>query len=144
MLNKLRSGFSLLELLLAMVLFATIVVFMATLWGQHAHIIGKARNRMTAAFIAEQVTEQYITLGYKAAISSAISTPTGTFNVTTVMRGQPIVTPYNYTVHVAPANPSGPNPLTAIVKVMVYFPDEQDNATFKGILYETYLAKPTN
>ena len=122
-----------------MVLFSAIVVFMATIWGQHAHVIGKSRSRMTAAFIAEQVTETFIAKGYAAALGESTAVPGGSFNMTTIMRGQTIVIPYFYTVNVT-QNPS--NPLVGVLKVAVRFPDEQKNSTFKEIEYETFLAKP--
>lgn len=122
-----------------MVLFSAIVVFMATIWGQHAHVIGKSRSRMTAAFIAEQVTETFIAKGYAAAVTESKAVPMGSFNMTTIMRGQTIVIPYSYSVNVTD---NAANPLVGVLKVAVRFPDEQNNSTFREIEYETFLAKP--
>ena len=140
---KLKRGFSLLEIILGTLLFTTMILFVVTIWAQHARIIGKSRNRMTASFICEFKTEQFISYGYQQALSQA-SLPQSPVEVSTVMRGQEITTPFNYTVVVKdPADPVLKD-LVGILLVTVYFPDEQADSTYKEIHYETYLAKPQN
>ena len=142
--NSLRA-FTLLELMLAMLLFATVVVFMATIWAQHAHIIGKSRNRMVSSFVAEQKTEEWIGKGWANAFSSSkvAAENQGAINVTTVMRGQEITIPYKFRIACFDHPDPGLAPMVGILQVTVSFPDEQKDATFKEIQYETYLAKPT-
>ena len=127
-----------------MVLFATVVVFMTTIWAQHAKIIGKSRNRMVSSFVAEQKTEEWISKGWQNA-SSASKDPAqnqGFINVTTVMRGQPITIPYEYHISCFDHPDANQKKLVGILQIAVYFPDEQKTSSFKEIKYETYLAKP--
>jgi Tfp pilus assembly protein PilV len=52
-----KRGFSLLEVLLGGILFASLVVFFAGIWGLHARTVGHSRARIIATFIAAQQLE---------------------------------------------------------------------------------------
>ena len=132
-----RQAFSLLEIILASLIFCTLVVFVISIWSLHAHIIGKSRSRMLASFMAQRQLEEQIQAGY----FNAVDVTTTSLNITTTMRGQQIVTPYFYNVTVANETTAG-NVHMKVVTVKCAFPDERANSTYKEVLYVTKLAKP--
>lgn len=132
-------GFSLLEIVLASLLFSVLVVFVTSIWSLHARIIGKSRTRMLASFLAQKKLEEEIQAGYYNAVNI---TTTG-LNITTTMRGTVITTPYFYNVTVVnETDPTGVNMSMKLVTVTCAFPDEAANSTNKEVTYETKLGKP--
>jgi hypothetical protein len=138
-----KRGFNLLELCLAMVLFSTVVVFIAGMWSQQARISLRSQGRITATYIAEMKTEELIGKGYSVVEDEVNSQPESEVEVSTFSKGHETIVKYK--VHLS--CPACPDPakrsLVGVLAVKVDFPDQNDTAADKFVLYETYLAKPT-
>ena len=141
-----KRGFNLLELCLAMVLFSTVVVFIAGMWSQQARISVRSRGRLTAAYIAEMKTEELIGKGYNAVRTEVNNQPQpyDVVEVASSSKGQESKTDYKVVLGFLPSCPDpDKSDLVGVLSVKVYFPDESDTAHEKFVVYETYLAKPT-
>ena len=121
-----------------------IVVFMASIWVTHARIIGKSRNRMTSAFVAQQKMEEWIAKGWsKASQDSQVpSLADGQVSITTKLRSiQPVVIPYVYHVRTYEDPDPVRAPVVGVLEVTVKFPDEAADATYKEVRYVTCMSK---
>lgn len=130
-------GFSLLEILLGSVLFATVLVYLAGIWGVHARVIGHTRDRMVANFIAGQQMENCITAGFRSV--NLMMGPPIPETITTTINGESQEVTYYCTVQVA----KHPTPALAetmkVVTVRVSF-DEQSKIGGKvEVVYRTIL-----
>ena len=135
-----RSAFSLLEVLLGSILFASIVIFLANIWGLHARTVGNNRSRMVATFIAGQQLEDCIVAGYRGVQVKALQEP-GEQIVRIRTRNQTREIRYRYQVEAE----EHPDPklkgrlIVAIVKVS--YPDESKLGGKSEVVYRTLVGQ---
>ncbi|MBT9588147.1 hypothetical protein IV102_32720 [bacterium] len=131
-------GFSLLEVLLGSILFATVLVYLAGIWGVHARVIGHTRDRMVANFIAGQQMENCVTAGFRG-VDLLVGPPIPE-TITTTLNGVSQEVTYVCTVQVA----NHSNPLLAdsmkVVTVRVNFNELSEVGGKKEVVYRTILS----
>lgn len=140
-----KSGFSLLEIVLGCVLFSTILVYMAGIWGIHARTIGQSRSRMIATFIAGQEVENCITVGYSG-VESLEQLQWQYQTITTTIRGVPESIQYAYKIETRPCDAPDLDPLLKgqlkAVRVRVVFPESSNQlGNLKEIHYDTLIGE---
>ncbi len=136
---KAKRGFSLMEILLGSVIFATVIVYLAAIWGMHARTIGHARTRMLATFIAQQQIEYCLTLGYSGVdLQASLNWQKQT--VTTTIKGVAQSVDYEYKIETQPHT----DPLLAgrlkVVKVRVKFAEDSKLGGKSEIVYDTLVS----
>ncbi len=77
------SGFNLLEVIIAVLIFNVAVVSGVSIWVVHSKAVGKARSRLVASLLAEQQMELALAAGYYS-----LSDASGIISVRTVSKGQ--------------------------------------------------------
>jgi len=136
---KKKRAFSLLEILLGSILFSTVLVYLAGIWGVHARTIGHTRDRMVATFIAGQQIENCITAGYQGVGVLAALGPRPE-EVRTTINGVTQIVVYTYTITAA----SHPDPLLAtkmkIITVTVQYTEKSKIGGKSEIVYRTILS----
>lgn len=125
-----------------MILFSTIVVYIAGMWTYQARASKKSRNRMVAAYLGEMKSEEFLSKGYAGALSSIAAEPTK-IDLEVVSRGTSVKTPFEYYVLIKECPDLDKKHLVGVLSVTVYFPDETQGSVFQKVTYETYLSKPT-
>lgn len=113
-------GYSILEVLVASVLFATTMLSMASVWVTHAKAIDKSQEQQVAGALAQRLMEMQRALGYQTV--PVASTP---FTIERTMRGITTSSTFIYEIYVVdradPAHPSsvphGPTYKNVVVKV---------------------------
>ena len=133
-----KRGFSLLEVLLGGVLFASLVVFFAGIWGLHARTVGHSRARILATFIAAQQLENCITAGFRG-VDYLAGQAWQQQTITTIIGGQPRENRFEWKVEVQ--NHSSPtlSGLLKAVKVRVRFEEDSRIGGKKEVVYDTML-----
>ena len=136
--RKKPNGFSLLEILLGGILFSTVLVYLASIWGMHARIIGHTRDRMVANFIAGQQIENCITAGFRGV--DLLTGPPILSTISTTINGVQQDVDYESTVEVAKHT----NPLLAdsmkVVTVRVKFTELSKIGGKSEVVYRTILS----
>ncbi|MBI3927404.1 MAG: hypothetical protein HY319_17835 [Armatimonadetes bacterium] len=127
------SGFNLLEVVVATLLFNLVVVFSIGLWATHARTLEKSRHRMVATFLAEQTMENALAEGFYGVKNGA-----DTIAMKTTVHGTVTTVKYDYSVEVAETD--DPNLKSIVVKVK--WPD--DDAQIREVRYETLLSSSSN
>ncbi len=84
-----------LEVLIASVLFTTVMVAMMSVWITHARAIDKSQEQQVAGAIAQRIMEMQRAQGYQA--TNVTSTP---FEIERTMRGVTTKATFFYEVHV--------------------------------------------
>lgn len=136
-----KSGFSLLEIILGCMLFSTILVYLASIWGLHARTIGQSRSRMVATFIAGQEVENCITAGYSG-VDSMAQLQWQYQTITTTIRGIPESIQYAYKIETQPCNDPEIKGQLKAVRVRVVFPESSGQAgNLKEIDYDTLIGE---
>ena len=135
-----RVGFSLLEIIMGCMLFSTILIYLASIWGLHARTIGATRSRMVATFIAGQEVENCITVGYSG-VDALAELQWQYQTVTTTIRGVQESVQYAYKIETRPAiNPEIQGQLK-VVRVRVIFPEGSGLGNKKEIDYDTLIGE---
>lgn len=88
-------GFNLLEMILASMVFTTIMVALLSIWSHNARTLHRDQNRIMAASIAENIMEAQLSLGFKAD-----DIPATDFDVTHFVDGAPSTVKFQYEVKV--------------------------------------------
>ena len=136
-----RGGFSLLEIILGSILFSTIVIYLASIWGIHARTVGATRSRMVATFIAGQEVENCITVGYSG-VEALANLQWQYQTVTTTIRGVPESVQYAYKVETRPCSDPEIKSQLKAVRIRVVFPENSKNlGNLKEIDYDTLIGE---
>lgn len=134
-----RRGFSLLEVLLGGILFSTIMVYLASIWGIHARTMGHTRDRMVATFIAGQQIENCITAGFRN-VDMMAAAGAQQADMTTTINGVAQSVSYEYLIETQ----QHPDPLLAdkmkIVTVHVKFAENSKIGGKSEIVFRTMLS----
>ncbi len=88
-----NRGHNLLEMMLAVVLFSTVVVFLIGVWSTYARAIGKARSVLVATYLGEQLMENCIAAKY-ANIDLFAGAYPQTVTTRALLRGEEVLTEY--------------------------------------------------
>lgn len=136
-----KAGFSLLEIILGCMLFSTVLVYVASIWGLHARTVGQTRSRMIATFIAGQEVENCITVGYSGV--DALAALNWQYQViTTTIRGVPESIRYAYKIETRPCTETELKGQLKAVRVRVVFPESSNNlGSLKEIDYDTLIGE---
>lgn len=131
-----RRGLSLLEVMVALAIFSTLVVSMISVWATHAQAVAKARYLLLGVFVAERTLEECISKGFVGVDQMATPAEGATVNLTTWRRGNPITVTYTY--HVTVDTMPGPVMLKSI-RVRVEWPDKPEPRTVEveSLIYGT-------
>lgn len=90
-----RAGFNLLEMIIAAMVFVTIVVALLGVWAQNARMLRRDTNQVMASVIAQNIMESQVSLGFKAE-----AVPPTVFDVTHFVDGTPAAAHFTYQVDV--------------------------------------------
>jgi len=134
-----KRGFSLLEVLLGGILFASLVVFFAGIWGLHARTVGHSRARIIATFIAAQQLENCITAGFRG-VDYLAGENWQPQSITTVIRGRPQETLFEWKVEVRNHSDPTLSGMLKAVKVRVRFEEDSRMGGKKEVVYDTMLS----
>jgi type II secretory pathway pseudopilin PulG len=104
--KKQLFGFSLLEMVLACVIFSTCILLMTGVWATHNDAVGRTRMQMIGSHVAEQVLEEAIALGYKN-LPDPPHTLSGDVSVDTIVRSKTQSAAYHWTRTIQPAGTLG-------------------------------------
>ena len=116
-------GMSLLEVMIAFTLFATVMVLLASVWVTHARAMELGQDQEVAANLCQMFMEQSLQRGY--ATGPLASAP---FVVQRRIRGQIYDSTFYYTVNVTTATaPPITSPLHKVVQVKVEWADSTGN-----------------
>jgi len=132
------KGFSLLEILLGSVLFATVLVYLAGIWGTHARIIGHNRDRMVANFIAAQQVENCITAGYRGVDLLVGTAPPE--EMTTTINGVSQTVSYQVTIQVAKHSDPLLTDKMKVVTVRVQYVEQSKVGGKTEVVFKTILS----
>ncbi len=136
-----KAGFSLLEIILGCMLFSTVLVYVASIWGLHARTVGATRSRMIATFIAGQEVENCITVGYSG-VDALAALQWQYQTITTTIRGVPESIRYSYKIETQPCTDSELKGQLKAVRVRVVFPENSNNlGNLKEIDYDTLIGE---
>lgn len=136
------AGFSILEVLLGCILFASLVVFMANIWGVHARITAHSRTRVVASFIASQRIEDCITAGFDGVV--ALADPEVNPQVQTMLttvRGESRLDTYETTVAVSAHDNPTLRGRVRVVSVRVTFEDQSNIGNKSEVVYRTFITE---
>lgn len=100
------SGHSLLEMIVASLIFVSVVVSVTSVWVWYGRAVGLSRYVLVGSQLGEELIEQCVGAGYHHV--DALVTPTGTprkITMRTKMRGQVIEVVYNCVVKVEDSSP---------------------------------------
>lgn len=137
---KPRSGFSLLEVLLGSILFSSIVIFMANIWGVHARVVGHSRTRVVASFIASQRIETCITMGFHG-VDILAEERRETQEMHTTVRGVVRKDLYFHNVTVQEHDDPALQGRVKVVTVTVEFEDQSDVGNQSEVVYRTIIGE---
>lgn len=112
-----RRGLNLLEMVLALFIFSSIMVALFNMWGFHARALASTRNQMVASFILSQKLEESVALGW-----TATSQAPAAVTVTHTAKGQDVPVEYWTQVDVADQSAGGVVGLKSIT-VRVWWED---------------------
>jgi Tfp pilus assembly protein PilV len=130
-----QRGNSLLEVVIAAVIFSTALVFMIGLWATYHSALTQAKNRLVASSLARSVLEQRLASGY-GALTAIIDTPqVQTVSSRSQVRGR--VVSVNFTTTFLTTE-SAASPLFRRLVATVEW--EEDSGK-KSLSYETCLFK---
>ena len=90
------QGFTLLEVIIASLLFASLITVLTVTWTLHSRAQIKTMNRRVAADLAELEMERTLGLGYHDAVSA-----TGSFEQIWEVRGQTVTHTYDTEIEVS-------------------------------------------
>ena len=136
-----KSGFSLLEIILGCMLFSTVLVYLASVWGLHARTIGATRSRMIATFIAGQEVENCITVGYSG-VEALAALGWQYQTITTTIRGKPESIQYGYKIETRQTTDPELKGQLKAVRVRVVFPENSKNlGNLTEIDYDTLIGE---
>lgn len=138
--QKPRLGFSLLEVLLGSILFSSIVIFMANIWGVHARIVGHNRTRMVASFIASQRVETCITMGFNG-VDVLAQERRATQEMHTTVHGQTRKDLYFHNVTVQEHDDPVLRGRVKVVTVTVEFENQSDIGNRSEVVYRTIIGE---
>ena len=134
--SKRRRGHNLLEVVIAAVIFCTVMIFLVGVWSLYHHALHKSRNRLGASALARLVMEEQLSKGYQGI---ATGTPSASGNVTseTSIRGRYIKVRYDWEFHAVDVGLG--NDFRRLTSA-VYWTDDGGQ---QSMLYETYLFRNT-
>lgn len=134
--GKNRSGYNLLEAIIAAFILTIIVAYSATVWVAHNRAVGKARYDMLGLFLAGQFLEECILKGPEGQTEELVGK---TVSLTSKIHGIDTTVDYTYfiTVTPPPGTPTGSPPIRS-VQVRVTWKDP--NGTNREVKVETLLA----
>ena len=135
-----RVGFSLLEIIMGCMLFSTILIYLASIWGIHARTIGSTRSRMVATFIAGQEVENCITVGYSG-VDALAALQWQYQTVTTTIRGVKESVQYAYKIETKATTDPEIKGQLKVVRVRVVFPEGSGLGNKKEIDYDTLIGE---
>lgn len=122
-------------------LFSTVLVYVAGIWGLHARTIGATRSRMIATFIAGQEVENCITVGYSG-VDALAALQWQYQTITTTIRGIPESIQYAYKIETRPSDDPELKGQLKAVRVRVVFPENSKNlGNLKEIDYDTLIGE---
>ena len=134
--QKKGVGFSLLEVVVATVIFLTVLVLLTTLWGTYHSAMSQSRNRLVANGLARSVMEQRMAGGY-VNLNLIVGVPqTQSFQSKAQVRGRQLSKNYETTFLAEDFN--GAN--TALRRLSVTVEWEEDSG-MKSLSYESCLFK---
>jgi Tfp pilus assembly protein PilV len=137
---KPKRGFSLLEVLLGSILFSSIVIFMANIWGIHARVAGHSRTRVVASFIASQRIETCITMGFHG-VDVLAEAGRETQTMHTTIRGVTRQDQYHHNVTVQQHDDPALRGRVKVVTVTVEFEDSSDVGNNSEVVYRTIIGE---
>jgi Tfp pilus assembly protein PilV len=91
-------GLSMLEMIFAVTLFATIVVALMGVWAMHARAVGRARNTLLASHLGEKVMETCLAQGWQ--VQPVAPSDSTTIEMTCLINDQTVITDFQYSVEV--------------------------------------------
>lgn len=116
-------AFSMLETLLASILFSTVMTFMMAVWVTHAKAIDKSQDQQVAGALAQRIMEMQRARGFQATNVTSQS-----FQIERTMRGVTQEATFWYSVYVNDG-PSVNGPTYKNVLVRVAWEDQTGNHT---------------
>lgn len=125
-------AFSLLEVVLAALIFSTIAIFLMGVWTAHARAMAKARHQMTAAYLGQKVMEECLLLGFDN-IDSLASLGSQDYSFKVITRGVEVNVVYSAAVTVKLLTPE-----QKFVEVEVTW---NEGVGAERLNYETLLVK---
>lgn len=131
-----QRGFNLLEVVVASLIFVTVLVFMLGLWTAYHSALTQSRHRLVANGLARSVMEQRVANGH-GALNSIIDDPQVQEIVSnSQIRGRQLQTKFE--TRFLATDPGGPN--TALRRITVTVSWEEDTGE-KSLTYESCLFK---
>ena len=119
-------------MIIAAMVFLTIVVALLGVWAQNAWVLRRDSNRLMASLIAQDVMESQVSLGFKAE-----AVPATDFDVTNFVDGAASVSHFSYVVEVQDTS-TGPEDV-ALKECRVVVTWEEDDSV-KTLQLESLLS----
>lgn len=126
-----QRGFNLLEMIIAAMVFLTIVVALLGVWAQNAQMLQRDSNHLMASVIAQNVMESQLSLGFKAEPIAETD-----FDVTHFVDGKAAVAHFTYRVDVTDTS-VGPNDVA--LKQCLVTVTWEENGNAKTLQLESML-----
>lgn len=137
--KKRSPGHSLLEMIIAIFVFLSIVVGLMGIWSTYAVAIGKARSILVATYLGERVMETCIAAKFANIDLLATNFPQQ-LNTRALIRGNLLETKYDIEVAVDPNGPAPSPELKDVVVTVTWYEKMADHSENRTLEFHTMLS----